>query len=300
MRLARLLLVKLFYCCAVLLIVAPGISLAVPKLTVGVSILPEKYFVKRIAGDSVKVIVMVGQGSNPETYEPKPRQLAELERAQVYFLVGVPFENKWKKMFSEVNPAMKLVALNEATQSRNLDQIRSTDSASHSSMDTDHPAKDPHFWLNPNLVKQAALKIKNKFIELDPQQKQNYQDNYQKFITDLERLDATIKQQLAPLQQRTFMVVHPSWGYFADAYQLIQLPIEYEGKPPGARTMTMLTELARQQHIKVIFVQPQFSTRNATTFARSIGAKLVALDPLAEDYIANLYQVAALLGEALS
>ncbi|MEE8233429.1 MAG: zinc ABC transporter substrate-binding protein, partial [Gammaproteobacteria bacterium] len=55
-----------------------------------VSILPQKYFVKRIGGEYVNVTVMVGTGQNPATYEPSPKQMVLLDKSQLYFRIGVP------------------------------------------------------------------------------------------------------------------------------------------------------------------------------------------------------------------
>jgi len=95
-------------------------------------------------------------------------------------------------------------------------------------------------------------------------------------------------------------VFHPAWGYFADTYGLIQIPIEKEGKEPGARALTLLIGQARREHVKVIFVQPQFDRKSATQVARAIGGRVVAIDPLAPDYMNNLRGVARQISEANS
>jgi zinc transport system substrate-binding protein len=95
------------------------------------------------------------------------------------------------------------------------------------------------------------------------------------------------------------MVFHPSWGYFADAYQLQQIAIEHEGKQPGARALSQLIEQAKQNQIKVVFVQPQFDQRQAEQIARAIDGKVMAVDPLAANYIDNLRQVAQQFSQAL-
>jgi zinc transport system substrate-binding protein len=85
---------------------------------------------------------------------------------------------------------------------------------------------------------------------------------------------------------------HPSWGNFADAYGLVQVPIEIEGKDPKPAHLKELIEHAREKGINVIFVQPQFSTKNAKLVACEIDGQVVFADPLAADWLANLRQVA--------
>ena len=45
---------------------------------VAVSILPQKFFAEAIGGEHLRVQVMVRPGFEPATYDPTPRQLAEL------------------------------------------------------------------------------------------------------------------------------------------------------------------------------------------------------------------------------
>jgi zinc transport system substrate-binding protein len=88
------------------------------------------------------------------------------------------------------------------------------------------------------------------------------------------------------------MVFHPSWGYFARAYGLEQIPIEVEGKEPKPAELKDLIDYAKKRDIKVIFVQPQFSRQAAQTIARSIGGQIAFLDPLAPDWPRNLREAA--------
>ncbi|MCK5723282.1 MAG: zinc ABC transporter substrate-binding protein, partial [Gammaproteobacteria bacterium] len=89
-----------------------------------------------------------------------------------------------------------------------------------------------------------------------------------------------------------FMVFHPSWGYFADTYGLKQVAVEIEGKNPKPSQLKELIEHAKEQGIKIIFVQPQFSSKSAKLVAREIGGRVAVADPLAQDWSANLRAVA--------
>ena len=84
---------------------------------------------------------------------------------------------------------------------------------------------------------------------------------------------------------------HPAWGYFADAYDLKQIPIEQNGSEIRAKELTRLIELARMENIHTVYVQRQFNNASAEILAREINADVVELDPLAENYIENLRRV---------
>jgi zinc transport system substrate-binding protein len=105
-------------------------------------------------------------------------------------------------------------------------------------------------------------------------------------------LDADLEKIFAVKTGLQFMVFHPAWGYFAHAYGLKQVPIEIEGKTPKPAQLKELIEYARENGIKVIFVQPQLSTKSAGLIAREVGGQVTFADPLAEDWMGNLRHVA--------
>ena len=260
-------------------------------IPVFVSILPEQYFVKRVGGEFVKVTVMVGPGQSPATYDPKPKQIAELERAIMYFRIGVPFENMWMNRIRSINSTMRIVDLRDGITLR---AFSTTDQHEHGGN------KDPHVWTSPPLVKHMAGHIRAALIQLDPAHRVQYESNYNAFARDLDELNDYIKNIMARLKTKNFMVFHPSWGYFADTYGLHQISIESEGKEPGAKALTKLIEFGKSEGVKVIFVQTQFSMKTAQTIAHTIGAQVVTVDPLAENYLTNMRMVAEAFAKSLS
>jgi zinc transport system substrate-binding protein len=269
---------------------------AAQAITVFVSLPPQKFFVEHIGGTHVETHVLVGPGQNYHTYEPSPRQMAALARADMYIQIGAPFEEIWLPRLREANPRLKLVDSILGITPRQLEEHGEEHGEQHA--DGDHHAAgapDPHYWTNPLLVKIMAGHIRDALAEFDPPQRAVYEANYQRFSAELEALDAEIRALLQPLPQRRFMVFHPSWGYFADAYGLRQIPIETAGKEPGAKTLAGLINLARREQLKTILAQQQFNRRNAELIAEAIGGNIALVDPLAENYMENLRLVAQVL-----
>ena len=251
-------------------------------LNVTLSILPQQYFVERIGGENVAVNVMVLPGESPATYEPKPDQLRALSEAQAYVSIGVPFEQAWLERISSANPDMLMV---DTTQG--IERLG----------DPEHP--DPHIWLSPRLVKIQAQTIYEALAQLDPEHQTAYHANLERFLEDIDALDADIRSTLSGLEQRKFMVFHPSWGYFARDYDLEMIPIEIGGQEPSAAELTALIERAQAEDIRVIFAQPQFSTKKAQTIAEEIDGEVLLIDPLAPDWLDNLRQVTATFADVL-
>lgn len=271
----------------------PAQTLAEKPVNVAVSILPQKYFVEKIGGNRVAVSVMVLPGANPATYEPKPRQMVNLARAQIYFAIGVPFEDNWLQKFETSNPQMKIIR----TQAGIRKMPMKAGGHVHHHIEHGHEkissgAKDPHIWLSPPLVMVQAKSIRDALVKADPEGRMVYEANYKAFLGELKILDLEIRNIFETTgKNNRFMVYHPSWGYFARNYGLEQIPIELEGKKPSPRQLLELIKKARKDHIKVIFVQPQFSEKSAETIADAIGGQVVFANPLAEDWKNNLLKV---------
>ncbi len=279
-----------------LLIVVMRVVPAAAALTrVFVSIAPQKYFVQKIGGDLVEVSVLVPTGADPHTYEPKPKQMTALSKSVVYFAVGIDFEKAWLKKIAAINPKMLIVHTDEGIE-KILMPAHTHRQEPHQRQNKDvHSPKgtpDPHIWLSPALVKHQADHILSGLIKVDPKNERQYRKNHAVFLKELDALDGELKDWLADRKGEPFMVFHPSWGYFAQAYGLKQIPIEVEGKDPKPAQLQSLIHKAREQGIKVVFVQPQFSTKSAEMISREIGGKIVFVDPLAENWAENLRQAA--------
>ena len=270
-----------------------------------VSILPQKYFVEKIGGDLVDVSVMVLPGASAATYEPKPNQMVNLSRAKIYFAIGVPFEKVWLKKITTSNQKILVVHTEKGIEKRTLafHSHVSKDPGEGEPEDMEHEnqgGKDPHIWLSPPLVMIQARTILMALKEMDPNNQVVYEANYKKFMMELLEMDAEIREIFGRKgKEAAFMVLHPSWGYFADEYGLKQISIEVEGKEPKPAQMKALIEFAREKSIKVIFVQPQFSTKRAKVIAKAIGGRIMFADPLAEDWGNNLREQALQIMNAL-
>jgi zinc transport system substrate-binding protein len=293
------------------------------RITVFTSILPQEYFVERIGGERVEVQALVTPGSSPATYEPTPRQMAALSEAKIFFRIGVPFENAF---VPKIEGSMGTLRIIDTRKGITLRRMKAHHHHSGEREEADHAGDeghtheeeadhreneghdqhaaekehhhhgggtDPHIWLSPRLVKGQARTIADALVELDPAGKATYEKNLAAFLKDLDMLDAHLAEALAPVKGKTFMVFHPAWGYFADAYGLAQEPIEIEGKDPSGRQLARMIETAKDEGVRVIFVQPQFSKRSAERIADAIGGAVVPIDPLALDYVRNLERVAA-------
>lgn len=269
------------------------------KLDITVSILPQKYFVERIGGENVNVNVMVAPGASPHSYEPKPQQLRSLSEAEAYISIGVPFEKAWMDRIQAANPKMPIV---DSTQG--IDLLPMVAHHHHGEGDEEHHEDsgenlDPHFWLSPKRVKVHAQTIYQTLVELDPENQSEYQAALEQFLTDIDRLDAEIRQNLAGINQRKFMVFHPAWGYFADDYGLEMIAIEVGGQEPSAAELAALISEAKEEGIKVIFAQPEFNSQNAQTIAQALDGEVILISALMSNWLEEMQRISQTFAQVL-
>lgn len=256
---------------------------------VAVSILPQAEFVTRIAGDRVKVLVLVGPGSSPHNYEPSPRQMAELATAKLWFSVGVDFERGLMPKISKLYPRLAIVDTTRDVVFRFLEE-HDHEEDDHEEEDNhdEEGSRDQHIWLGQESVKAQTAVILESLIALKPADEQFFRTNHGRFLADIDRVFSALKSDLASLKGRHVFVYHPSFGYFFDSFGIIQTAVEVGGKEPTQKTIALLIAKAREQGAKHIFVQKQFSSASSRTIAKAIGGTVVEIDPLAPRWLDNI------------
>lgn len=255
-----------------------------PYLLVSVS--PHKYFVEKISGDTVEVGLMVPAGASAHTFEPTPRQILNAGRAVIWFRVGEPFEDKAIRAIKSHHPSLQVVDLRKG-----LDLIAAQCSCCH------NRGEDLHFWLSARLAKIQAQTIADALIQAFPQHQDLYKNNLMAFHQELDALDVKIQSILKSIKNRNILVSHPAYGYFCRDYHLNQHSIEFEGKDPTPQQLTRTLQLAKEWGIRTIFIQIQYNNKGAHLVANEIGAKVVTLDPYAENFEKSMLEIAHAFAE---
>ena len=283
------------------------------RIRVIVSILPQKEFAERVGGEYVKVTVMVGEGQDPHGYEPRPSQLIDVAKADVYFIVGsgVEFENIWLDTLIEQNGDMEIVDASKGIEliasaeedhdedhdsdqneshddehEENGNQTHEDDSGEH-----DHEGDDPHIWNSPVNAMIMVGNLRDALVRIDPEHASDYSNNSQEYLSELDAVDRDMRSGLESHGGKKFLVYHPSFGYLAHQYNLSQIAIEDEGKEPTPAGVQAIIDQAKAENITTIFVSPQFDESNAQTIAKEIGGTVVRIDPLGEHYLENMRKV---------
>ena len=255
--------------------------------TVTVSILPLKYFVEKIAGETVNISVLVQPGCSPEMFEPQPATLVEFSKSDLYFAVGlIDFEKGLEQKL--LDGRTKFVNL-----SANADLIEGSCDHHHGCNEHHHEqGVDPHIWTSCKEAKRMASIIA---AELSNTYKQNasiYANNLLNLYAAIDSVDLQVKTILTSSSCKHFLIYHPSLGYFARDYGLTQVSIENEGKDPSAQGIVATVNAARAAGITTILAQSQFDKKNAMAIAAELGGDVVEVDPLAPNWPAQMVHIA--------
>lgn len=293
------------------------------KPLVAVSIQPQAYFVQRLAGDRLGLLTLVGPGQSPHSYEPTPRQMADLSRAKAWFAIGVEFENALMPKIESLYPGLRIVdttkgikfrsmeahshddeendADNDHDDDHDTDDDHDDDHDSDSDHDSDHDseARDPHVWLGRDSVKVQIGHILAGLSAIDPEGASVFRTNHDAFIKEIDTIFDGLAKDLGALRGKPVFVFHPAFGYFFDEFGIIQEAVETGGKEPTQRALAALIDEARKEGARTIFVQIQFPANAARSVASAIGGSVVEIDPLAEDWSKNLRIMAEALRSSI-
>ncbi|WP_027188497.1 metal ABC transporter solute-binding protein, Zn/Mn family [Desulfovibrio cuneatus] len=299
-----------------LFLVTASLAHAAAPVKVVVSLAPQKYFLQRLAGTALEVTVLASSGSDPHTFEPSPAQMRAVAGAQVYFTIGAPFEAAWLPRIQGAAKQLRIVPLHAALEEdadhhedekhaepahkgeekhaepghKDDDhddhaEAHATDAHGHG-----HTGKDPHIWLSPALMLRMLDVMEKEVVALLPEKANAVTEAATALRNDIQTLQKSIHAQFAPFpaKQRLFLTFHPAWHYFAEEFGTTELSIEIDGKEPSPKAMKKVIDTALHHGLNTVFIEPQFPKSAAAMVADSIGARIVTVDPLQEDWLALL------------
>ncbi|EGM0490123.1 zinc ABC transporter solute-binding protein [Campylobacter coli] len=244
---------------------------------VSVSIAPQAFFIKKIAGDTLNINIL-----STNTHKPKSKSnpMKKLEKSELYFTIGLEFEKKLTDKLEQKFPKVKIIDMQE-----NISLAKASSSDSEEIL-------DPFTWLDPILVQNIALNTYNALVQKYPQNKSLYKHNLDKFLTELDVLNLQISSKLQKIKNKEFITYHPAWSYFAKRYDLVQNHVEFLGKKLKNEDLKNLGKLIKEKNIKVIFVQTRFPEKTAKTLEKEYNVKIYKIDYLSYDWENELLKTA--------
>lgn len=276
------------------------------KLVVYTTIYPLYDFTKKIGGDRVEVIQIMPVGVDPHHFEPSAKMLARLSQAPLIIYNGAGME-PWLEKAKATLEKNKVLLVDTSV---NIDLLTLEDE------DSDHEhhrhGVDPHIWLSPRNAILQGQAIRDALMKVDPDNSPYYEENYARFVKELQKLDREYQTTLSPLRRKEIIVAHEALGYLARDYGLVQIPLRgfsAEAEPTPAR-LREIVRLAKAQNITHVFFETMMDPKVSQIIAEEIGAQILEINTLGnitqeqldagEDYFSLMRQNLANLKTALA
>lgn len=252
--------------------------------SVTVSIPPQAWLLKAIAGDSVTVNTLMPAGTNPETFEPGVSTIMNASSSDLLMLSGnLGFETTLAGRISSNNPDIKVV-----DTSAGIEPVYGT----HSHGTHIHTVADPHTWTSVRNARVIAANMLDALVDIDPDRADYYRERAGRLDAHLDSLDTAIAGRLDSLSVKAFMVWHPSLSYFARDYGLEQITLGAEGRETTIRGAREVIDNASRHGAKVLFVQADFDSARARSLVTETDATLITINPLDPDWEAQINIIA--------
>lgn len=270
---------------------------------------PVGALVAQVMGDLGAPAVLLGQDGDPHAFQLRPSQAADLAAAQVVIWVG-PDLTPWleRAMAGTSAQDLRLLALPGTTLRGFAEGHDTPDSQDHAADDHagdaheaeaahDHGDTDPHAWLDPANAATWLTAIAATLTDLDPANAATYAANAAQAQTAVQKLDAELQAQLAPVRHFPLVVFHNAYGYFAGHYSLNVIGAISDGdaaSPGAARLRDLQARLGASE--VCLFPEANHDPRLLATLAEAPGVRIGApLDPEG----ANLPPGPALYGDLM-
>lgn len=229
------------------------------KPTVAATIFPLYDIVKNIAGNNIDVFLILPPGASPHTFEPTPTILREVEKSQTVFAIGYGLDD-WTKNL--VDDQQKILVVDDGIKLRE---------------------NDPHYFLTGVNAIQISKNIADSLSKTFPEFANEISRNAKNYQNQLQQMDeeiAIIFQNLTPNTQ-SLITFHDAWYYFADAYGLT-IAGAFEptaGREPTPQYLAELSDTIKKTGVKIIYAEPQFSTRGMEAFLKDHNISIATIDP---------------------
>lgn len=267
-----------------------------PSKEIIVSIEPLRYLVDQITQGEVEVGVLVPAGASPETFDPTPRQMAEVENAKLLLTTGlIDFE---KNLLERIGDKDKMVDLSRGVvliEGEHSHAEATHEHHEHHEHHAHHHGVDPHIWTSPRELKIMARNAYEAIAVHYPTA--DYKAGYEALMQRLEELDSYCQKSFMAADTKAFVIYHPALGYLARAYGLEQIAIENDGKEPSARQIGQIIDSAREKGVKVLLYQVEFPRSVVDVVAKDMGVEAMQINPLAENPIATIEEITRLISE---
>jgi zinc transport system substrate-binding protein len=274
------------------------------QLTIYTTVFPLQYFTAQIGGKHVNVKTIYPPGADEHTFEPSQKDMMNLADSDLFFYIGLGLEGFVEKAKGTLkNEHVTMVAA--------ADKLKlPTDSDSHEEEEQEeehhehHGDINPHVWLDPIYSKEMAAVIRDALIKQMPQQKELFNENFQKLSLQLDELNTNFEQTLKTAKHKKVIVTHAAFGYWEKRYGIEQISISglSTANEPTQKELEKIISLADQEGLHYILFEQNVQSKLGKIVQKEIGAKALPIHNLAilsEENIKNKETYFSLMNQNL-
>jgi zinc transport system substrate-binding protein len=252
-------------------------------------------------------VLLLSGASSPHDYSLRPSDARALENATAIFWVGEGLEAFLAKPLGTLAGGARIVALSEAegvvllpTRAGGIRHEEAHEEEPHAEEhehEDEHGAHDMHLWLDPRNAAAMVDAIVGALATVDPANGARYEANGRELRARLAALDEALREQLAPVADRPFVVFHDAYQYFVERYGLIEvgsITVDPQRRP-GAQRLTEIRARLQELGAACVFAEPQFEPAVVDTVIEGSAARKGVLDPLGASLAAGPHQYFELL-----
>jgi zinc transport system substrate-binding protein len=241
--------------------------------------------------------LVVSGAQSEHTYALKPSDARAIQAARVVVLVDENYETFLAKPLKNRKDSLDVIALADLPGARVLptrkgglweeddDHDDHKGGKDHDHHGHHHGAVDGHVWLDPDNARLLVTAVADRLAEIDPANSAAYQANAKDTIARLHTLDTQMKERLAAVADRPFVVFHDAYQYVEKRYGLSaagSITVDPD-RPPSAKRLAALRDRLRAAGAACVFREPQFPAPIVRTLADASGAREGVLDPQGAD-----------------
>jgi len=222
---------------------------------------------KEVGGQHVQVQSLTRGTRDPHFAAAKPSMIRKVFHADLLLLVGADMEIAWLPVLLQSARNAKVLPGNNGYLDISLliPLLGKLDGPVSRSMGDVHAGGNPHYWLDPRNGLLIAQGITNRLIAIDPENKKDYQKQFNKFKEKLNARWGIWQQELSWLKGKPVIAYHRSFIYLAKAFDF-NIVAEVEPKPgisPSAASLTRLVSFIRNDAIGLLIMEPYYERRSA-------------------------------------
>ncbi len=262
------------------------------KIKVATSFYPVNYLVQSVGGSHVEANSVTPANVEPHDFELSPKDVTKLSSAKmVVYVAG--FQSSLDDAVKQVSGPTVVNLASSVKLEKRADHdgddhdheaaaSSSATEAAHDDHDHDHGSTDPHFWLDPTRMADAAKQVHAALVKADPSHKADYDANLKTTLAKLTKLDTSYKQGLSQCTRKTFVTSHAAFGYLAERYGLTQVSVSGidPDSEPSPADIAKVKQVVKQTGTTTIFTEELVSPKTAQAVAKETGAKTSVLSPI--------------------